>query len=284
MAATPYVTAAEFTAHPTFLDLDGLRSGVSSADAQTAELVNILLKASAWADGHCNQPLAAHQVQLRTQGRIDRDGNLVLFPADRPVLSVDAVSYGSTFTNMTTALAPVARVNRDQTILIPVGRSAALSGGRVYVDLTYTAGWVSTILAADAFEDASSLTVADPTGILPGASYRLWEPGAEETVTVASSYIPPPVTAPPAPTAVPLASPTLFAHNEGSGWSGMPADMRLAVVNYGVSLLMRPDTTAEDSYPDTSLSSSTRKNDSRRDGSGLVKEAERILNSYARRM
>jgi hypothetical protein len=282
MAGTPYVTAAEFAAHPTYLDLQTLRSGIMDPAAQTAELTNVLLMSSAWADNVCNQPLGAHRVDLGTQGRIDGDGNLIVFPSDRPVLSVAAASYGSTLSRMAYVATPAARVDKNQTIIIPVG--GVVNRGRVWVDITYTAGWVSTLLAADATAGATSLTVADPTGILPGAAYRLWEPGSEETVTVSPTWTPPAVTTTPTPVAVPLAAPTVHAHTGGAGWSGMPADMRLAVVNYTVAQLMRPDTAAEDSYPDTSLSAGTRENDSRKDGSGLVREAERILSSYARRM
>jgi hypothetical protein len=152
----------------------------------------------------------------------------------------------------------------------------------VFVQLTYTAGWVATQLTASALAGATTLTVADPTGILPGQSYRIWEPGFEEDVTVATSWVPPAASAPIAPTSVTLASPTTFAHAAGHDVSGMPSDMRLAVTNYAVSALMRPDTSHEDSYPDTPLSSGTRQKDPRQDGSGLVKEAERILSRYQR--
>jgi hypothetical protein len=279
MPAAPYVTAAEFTAHPTYLDLETLRSGIMDPAAQTAELTNVLLMASGWANNICNQPLGAHRVDLSTQGRIDQDGNLIVFPSDRPVLSVAAVSYGSTFSRMSYIPTPAARVDKNQTVYIPVGGVG--TRGRVWVDITYTAGWVSTVLAGDASAGAQTLTVADPTGILPGASYRLWEPGSEETVTVSPTWTPPATTT---QAAVPLTAPTVYAHTKGSGWSGMPAEMRLAIVNYTVAQLMRPDTAAEDSYPDTSLSPATRQQDSRKDGSGLVAEAERILSSYARRM
>ncbi|MHB9861976.1 hypothetical protein [Streptomyces sp. YIM S03343] len=282
MPATPYVTAAEFRAHPTSLDLDTLRSGVTDPEAQTAALTNILLKSSGWADNTANQPLGAHRVTLSTRGRIDHDGVLSVFPSDRPVLSVTAVSYGTTLARMTTLTAPPARIARDQTIYVPGGR--VTSRGRVWVDLVYTAGWVSTLLGADTQVGATSLTVLNPTGILPGATYRLWEPGVEETITVSPSWTPPAATVPQTPAVVPLAAPTVYAHTSGSGWSGMPGEMRLAVINHAISQLMRPDTTAEDSYPDTSLASTTRKDDSRRSGSGLVAEARRILNSYTRRM
>jgi hypothetical protein len=282
MGATPYVTADEFRAHPTYLDLETLRSGIMDPDAQTAELTNVLLMSSAWADNVCNQPLGAHRVDLSTRGRVDADGTLVVFPSDRPVLSVAGVSYGSTLGRMSYLAAPAARVDRNQTIYIPVGRIAAR--GQVWVDITYTAGWVSTLLAGDAGPGDRTLTVADPTGITPGTPYRLWSPGAEETVTVSPTWTPSAVTTPPAALTVPLAAPIVHAHTSGAGLSGMPADMRLAVVNYTIAQLMRPDTAAEDSYPDTSLSPGTRQQDSRKDGSGLVAEAERILNSYARRM
>ncbi|MFG3287260.1 hypothetical protein ACGF3G_00350 [Streptomyces sp. NPDC048179] len=282
MDGTPYVTAAEFTAHPTYLDVETLRPGIMDPAAQTAELTNVLLASSGWADNICNQTLGAHRVDLSTHGRIDRDGNLVVFPSDRPVLSVAAVSYGSTFSRMAYLPAPAYRVDKNQTILIPVGRVS--TRGRVWVDITYTAGWVSTLLAEDAGPGDTSLTVADPTGVMPGATYRLWEPGVEETVRVSPTWTPPDVTTSPAPTVVPLAAPIANPHTEGSGWSGMPAEMRLAVVNYTISQLMRPDTAAEDSYPDTALSAGTQQEDSRKDGSGLVREAERILTSYTRQM
>lgn len=280
MALTPYVVAEEFRAHPTYLDTETLRPGVMDPSAQTDELSNVLLGSSDWADNVCNQPLAAHRVERHTRGRVE-DGNLIVFPSDRPVLSIAAVSYGTTISRLSTVVGPEFRVDDNQTIYIPVGGAVR---GRVWVDFTYTAGWASTLLAEDAAPGASSLTVMDPTGILPGEAYRLWEPSVEEFVVVSPTWTPPAFATPTTPVEVPLAAPTLNAHTAGFSFSGMPADMRLAVVNYTVAQLMRPDTSAEDSYPDTNLSPGTRQKDPRKDGSGLVTEAERILNSYARRM
>lgn len=280
----PYVTAAEFAAHPTYLDLDDLRINVDDPAAQTAELVNVLLMASGWADRTCNQVLAAHSVALSTRARADDDGNLMVGLPDTPFLALQSLAYGRSITAVAAvASLPACRVDRGKVLLVPTA-GAVTPGSAVWVDLTYTAGWANTTVTADAVSGATTLTVADPTGILPGATYRLWEPGAEEAVTVSPAWAPPAMTVPPAPTAVPLAAPTLYAHTPGGGWSGMPADMRLAVINYGVSQLLRPDTAAEDSYPDTRLSSGTRATDPRKDGSGLVAEAERLLNPYARRV
>jgi len=283
MLTAPYVLPAEFRAHPTFLNTDNLRTDAMAPEAQTAELNNVLLMASVWADEVCNQPLGAHQV-VQSQRAGCREGNLQLFADHGPVLSVSSVAVGQTPTSLT----PVSDlsglwVQAERLVLVPFG--GALSrlgpGSKLFARWTYIAGHVATALTEDADVGATSLTVEDPTGILPESSYRLWEPGAEEAVTVAASFVPPAVTAPPTPVAVPLAAPTRFAHTEGASWSGMPADARLAITNYAVSLLLRPDTTAEDEFPD-GATSTTRSEDSRPTGMGLVKEARRMLASHAR--
>jgi hypothetical protein len=61
----------------------------------------------------------------------------------------------------------------------------------------------------------------------------------------------------------------------------MPAEARTAIAQYATALLMRPDTAAEDQFPNTQLASNTRRNDPQ-DGSGLIAEAARTLSSYGR--
>lgn len=294
MLTAPYVSTAAFTAHPTYLDLDDLRSGSNLASDQTAELNNVLLMATQWCDNYAEQTLAAHVVTQNTRARCDRNGYLHLHLTDRPYLSLVQVGYGYTPTSLTTMSAPqVWEDNNNITVPLSVGGpwsgslqfGSPAAGSELYVQAVYTAGWVATQLTANALAGATTLTVADPTGIQPGARYRIWEPGAEETVTVSPTWTPPTISVPPTapvPTAVTLAAPTLFAHTAGNDVSGMPADLRLAVINYAISQLMRPDTAAEDSYPDTHLSSGTRQADPRQDGSGLVAESERILERYRR--
>lgn len=283
MPVTPYVTTAEFTAHPTYLDLDDLRSGDTSSADQASELYNLLLMASDWADGLANQPLNAHQVTTSTRARVDRDGNLQLYPKAVPLLSVQSVTYGATSATVTTTADLTGLwVDEGFRVVLPMSGAPVRAGQWLFVRWTYTVGWVSTVLTAGAASGANALTVADPAGILPGQTYRVWEPGAEEFVTVSATYTPAIETAPPTVTSVPLAAPTAKAHAAGMGFSGMPSEMHLAIINYTVSQLMRPDTSAEDSYPDSRYASGTRQEDSRKDGSGLVDEAVRLLNKYVR--
>lgn len=288
---TPYVSAAAFRAHPTYLDTDGLRVGDPSAADQTAALETLLLEASGWADNECNQPLGAHVFTQRCRAVMGRAGTLRFHADHAPVIGVVSVSYGQTPTAMTTISGAGAWVENDANIVVPIGGgNTAWSGalqfgvplsGEVFVQAQATAGFVATVLVGDSLAGATTLTVADPTGMVPGGQYRIWEPGVEETVTVSPDWVAPDVTVPIVPTAVTLAAPTLNAHEDGHDFSGLPAEVRTAIVQYVMATLMRPDSQAEDEFPNTSLGSDTRRNDPR-DGTGLIAAASRTLASYGR--
>lgn len=290
MTDVPYVSAAAFRAHPTYLDTDGLRVGDPDPVAQEAELNNILLGASSWADNQCNQPLGAHVKTQQFRQRLNRYGRLSVHADDNPVVAVTRLAWGYTPSNLNaiTDLSGV-WIEDGRQILVPLpGPSIPVSAGlqfggpsgEVFVQLSYAAGYVTTLVAAAATVGVTALTVSDATCIVPGGQYRIWEPGAEETVTVSPSWTP--VAGPTSsPVAVPLVSPTRFAHTAGHDFSGLPAEARTAVVQYATATLMRPDSTAEDEFPNTSLGSDTRRNDPR-NGSGLIAEAARTLASYGR--
>lgn len=294
MPATPYVSAAAFRAHPTYLDLDGLVTGNADPEAQDAELTNLLLQASAWADNECDQPLGAHLYTQSTRVRTDRNGMLRIHADHGPVRAVTALSYGWSPTSLTAVDSPSVWVEDGSNLVITLGGSStawtgslqvgfgAGPGTETFVRVSTVAGFVATQTSAAATAGATSISVADPTGIEPGGSYRIWEPGHEETIVVSPLWQPPAVSAMPTPAAVLLAAPVLFDHEIGHDVSELPGDARLAVVLYTISLLMRPDTSAEDEFPDSSTNSSTRGKDSRKTGQGMVDEARRILASYGR--
>lgn len=275
----PHVSVAEFRAAPTLLDTNNLRPGVLTQGAQDAELRNVLLRASAWADNYVSSGgFAAHAVTDRRRGRVDANSVLWLNPSSWPVLNVSSVAWadrpGATLTAVASPLWWV-----DDGALVSVDFTGVVSVARPYVEWSYTAGYVSTVLGATATSGATSITVADPTGIVAGAVLRLWDPGVEETVTVASTYVS-------GSTTVPLTAALASTHTVTSGAGGavgvssLPEDVHLAVIMAATALLMRPDSTAEDAFPDTSLRSSSRDPDPRHEGSGLIVEAKRILRSY----
>lgn len=294
MPTTPYVSTAAFRAHPTYLDTDGLVTGNPYPDAQDAQLNNQLLQASAWADNECDQPLGAHLHTQSARVRTDRAGMLRIHAEHAPVRSVTALSYGWSPTSLTAVDSPSVWVEDGSNLVITLGGAStawtgslqvgfgAGPGSETFVRASMVAGFVATQTSTAATAGATSITVADPTGIEPGGTYRIWEPGREETVTVSPSWQPPTASSMPVPTAVLLAAPTVFDHEAGHDVSELPAEVRLAIVLYTISLLMRPDSSAEDEFPDTAMNSSTRGKDSRTTGQGIVTEARRILSSYQR--
>ncbi|MGV9427058.1 hypothetical protein ACWDO7_22580 [Streptomyces sp. NPDC003656] len=296
MALTPYVSAAAFRAHPSSVDTEGLNStltALGSPDAQTAELTNLLLAASEWADNELDQPLAAHLYTQRERVFAGRNGQLTLHADHGPVIEVTEVGYGYSPGALTTLASPTVWVEQDTNLVVSldstgsVGWSGSLQfgspamGGDVYLQTTYVAGHVATVLAETADQDDTTITVLDPTGIVPGGTYRIWEPGAEETIVVDPTWVRPDPSPTPGPATVALARPLRTAHQAGHDVSGLTADVRKAVILHTISQLLRPDSAAEDEYPDNA-SASTRRDDPRPTGMGLLKEARRILAGYGR--
>jgi len=283
---SPYLTVATFKAYPTYLDLQNLVSGDTVLAHQADELNNILLRASAWAVGICTQPLHAHTLIQNKRLRPDREGRLKFHPNDNPVKQVTGLSYGY----QPGALQAVPDltgqwIEDGRQVVFPFGpltpQFGAIQFGppawssEIYTTWTILAGYVTTTLAADTLANATSVTVKDPTGIIAGDVLRIWEPGLEEAVTVANTYVP-------GSTTVPLTAGMVNAHTATSGISQLPADAQQAIVNYAVALLLRPDTSKDDAFPDAPVPVSTRTEDSRKDGSGLVAEAIRLLRPYRR--
>ncbi|MFJ5217171.1 hypothetical protein ACIP98_20915 [Streptomyces sp. NPDC088354] len=294
MAVIPYVSAASFRAHPTYLDTEGLNLGATSdPEAQTAELTNRLLTASQWADDECDQPLAAHVVTQRERTLLNRDGRLTIHADNTPVRRVGSVGYGWNETALTTLENPTVWIEQDANIVASIANNGSVgwsgslqfgspvAGGTIYAQMTYEAGFAVTLLTEGANEGALQLVVDDPTGIEPGGRYRIWEPAREEAVIVSPDWTPPPLTTTPEPTVIDLLRPLRYDHDAEHDFSGLPADARLAVVQHTIVQLMRPDSPAEDEYPDNQAAS-TRSEDTRTKGMGLLAEARRTLTSYRR--
>lgn len=258
----PYVTPAMFQAFPTWLDLDNLVPGGAAA-LQADALADALLAASNWAVGELDgMPLHAHWVQgenVRT--RAGHGGRITIQPRHIPVRMVTALSWGPDPTMMYTDTLP------DPTMWFEQGRLMSfLPGGGVmqftgpvlqfgpltrpsmqyWVTWSYVAGYPSTYFAAPVVAAASSVTVADPAGILPGDVLRIYDVGVSEALTVASSYVPAAPVWPPAPTAIPLAASTQHPHAQGVGVTEMPRRALQAVIAYAVALLMRKDVSEEE--------------------------------------
>ncbi len=259
--AVPYLTAAGFSAYPTWLDLDNLIPGGVQA-LQTDELTDVLLTASQWCCEVCeNMRLDANWVQgERQRTRTGNGGRIYVKPYDIPVRAITALSYGCDPSSLTALGLP------DSSIWVEDGREVSFTPGGAlsftgpalqfgpnpvpgrlaYVQWSYVAGYPSTTLTAPTSTSSPSATVADPTGILPGDVLRIYDVGKSEALTVASTYAPATPTIPPTPTAIPLAANPAAVHNTGTGITGMPRSVLQAVICYTIALLMREDVSAEE--------------------------------------
>lgn len=293
--AVPYLTPATFTSFPTWLDLDNLIPGGIQA-LQTAELAEVLLAASEWAQDQCEgMRLDAHYVQGENQRvRAQKGGRFYLKPRDVPCRAIVSLSFGWDPTALTALSLPDPTMwnERGRQISFAPGGGFTFTGPQIqfgglaspwwetYVTWSYVAGYPNTFLSSAAAANAGSITVTDPTGILPGDVLRIYDDGvtsatvaANEAVTVAASYVPQTPTVPPTTTSIPLAASTAFAHNQNIQVTGFPRGIMQAVIAYAVALMMRED--VADEVPASRFGPASRTTAGGRGGqaAGLVNDA-----------
>lgn len=293
----PYVTPGMFQGFPTWLDLDNLVPG-GVASMQADELADVLLQASDWAVGACeNMPLHGHLVSGENlRAPLKAGGRVHVRPRHVPVRAVTALSWGGDPSSMNPVALPDSSMwfedGRQMSWRLGGGiaqfRGPALEfGGRtgvpgtVYVNWSYVAGFPSALLSSPVTATAMSVTVDDPAGILPGDVLRVYDLGQSEALTVAASYVPAVPTVPPTATAIPLAAPVANPHIAGTGVTGMPRKVLQAVIAYAVALLMREDVSGDE--PASPFGPAARTTGSERGGqaAGLVNDAYGWLAPYA---
>lgn len=300
-ATVPYLTAAQFMAYPTWLDLDNLVPG-GVASLQEDALTDALLAASSIADSICDgMRLSAHYVVNEQLTARASGGRIWLTPRDVPVRAITSLSYGWDPSALNSDTLPDSTMWAEdgRKVNFRPGGSQQFTGpaiqfgpgpsprGRIFVQWSYVAGFPSTFLAAPCAPDAATVELDDPTGVLPGDVLRIYDQGetqagASEALTVASSYVPMVPTSPPTPASVPLAASTAYAHTGLTGITGMRRDMIQAVIALTVAVLMREDVAWEAPFPGGAGPAARSSDDGGRGGEagGLVDSAERWLAKY----
>jgi hypothetical protein len=229
----PYVTVAEFKRHPSGTDTKNLVPGQSQA-VNDQSLKDILLRASSYADNIVEKVLAATidtQYGDYSPGR----GGLIKVPLDNsPIVGVIDVQLG---------LAPGSLVPRDdlsgcdlqgRILSIPVGYGVRGGPSRVYAKVRYVNGWANAQLDSSVNAGATSLTLNNALGVVPGMTLALSGPTAGESVVVADSFVPVSTLA---STEVPLAAGTGSAYAMGDVATTMPQSIKLAVILLACSII-----------------------------------------------
>jgi hypothetical protein len=301
LPTSPYVTVPEFLAAPTWLDNQDLIPG-GTQEQQGAELFNVLLKASGWANRIAEQTLAAHTVIEQDRYPVDRWGQIYIVPLNNPVRQVNAIAYGSDFQNLTLATLTTTNpwIERQESIILSqltgganlsslqFGPPVRAGADEVYVQYSYVAGYCATALSAPATVGATQITVTDPTGLqpavtggllgtIPGSVARIWDPGVEEAVQVAPNWTR-------GTNPVLLASPLQNAHAAGAGVSELPAEVHQAIEELAVGLLMREDVSFEEPFGQTPFGPTVRESHAGGTAGGLINHAREILLRYAPRV
>lgn len=285
MLTHPYVSVAEFRAHPTFLDTNNLRTAGTQAE-QDAALFNALLTASQRADDKVNMPLGAHVQTENTRMSADRSGRLRYHPEHAPVIRVTSMAVGASPDSLDTQADPQVWTERDGRIIVAFSPSGGpglgslqfgtpAPGSEALVSWTYEAGYPSTQLTEPTEAGDTSIEVRDTVGITAGTVLRLWTPGAEEAVTVATV----------SGQTLTLTGALRGAHAAEDSCSALPSTIRQAVIYFACYELMRPASTGENyTGNQRGPAPSSTANDSRRTNRAtyLFDEAVKLLKPYKR--
>jgi hypothetical protein len=220
------LTVAELKRSPIYTQLQKLVPGGSTAD-NDAELGRIIMRVSAMINGETRQNLAASVDTEADWATFSDRGELRIHTRGNPIISVVSVLIGPDPYNLT-AVSDLTHVELDPwQITIPAfalggfgGFGGCRSRRRVWAQWTYVTGYPVTTLASAVSAGATSLTVADATGVVVGQTVLTIEDGKWlemlHPTAVAGNVL----------TVAPLA----FAHQVGVGVSALPGDITEAAL------------------------------------------------------
>lgn len=226
----PYLTVAELKRSPIYTQLRQLVPGSSDAD-RDAELGRIILRISAMINSEVNQNLAATADEEEGQVVVSDDGYLRIHTRSNPIISVQSISVGRD----PYSLAPITDLSHlildPWRITVPRGASGFSSGNlplggygrpgqRMWASWSYINGYPHTTLTSSVAAGATTLTVDDPTGIIPNQTLLSVEDGKWLENIV--------------PTAVNgntlTVAPLGYQHQAGVGVTALPDDIKNAVL------------------------------------------------------
>lgn len=198
---TPYLSVAMLKYHS--------RRGVSfdqlvprgMPEDQDQALQQYIEDAAAYTDSVCQQILAATYDTSGGRINVSRDGFAYVHPRYRPVIALTAFSIGPTPALMTAYTSFVGVKVEPDYFAVPVGGAGGLpvntSQGPIqfgtasapmdqaWAEWTIVNGFPVTFLTASAALGATSISVADTTGIVPGATWLTIYAGADRVRVLA---------------------------------------------------------------------------------------------------
>lgn len=230
----PYLTVDEYKNAPTSIDYNNLVVG-GNQTAQDTELANVILRASSYMNEYFNQSLIAEEYTETQRARITGQGYLAIHAFNDPIISLSNFQYGTDPNGLVTLpdcsqvwfenqqmIIPLSQINATYTSQGPLAFGSYAPRQQLFCKYTYIAGYANTTIVT-AIAGASSLVVADPTGIVAGQQLKIFEKGKIEQVTVASTYTYG------SPT-VPIVTPLIYTHLAGSAIGNLPTALKQACI------------------------------------------------------
>jgi hypothetical protein len=212
----PYITVAELDRSPISNQLQKLVPRSSDAD-RDAEMARIIMRVSSMINAEVGQNLAATVDYEIGQVRVDGDGDLNIHCRSNPIVEVRSLEIGYSSASMTAVSDLSTLILNPWRITVPgYGRP----GSRLWARWTYVNGYPVTTLAAPADAGATTITVTDSTGILPGETVLTIADGRLLEEVAATAVVGNAVTV----------TPLVFTHKAGVGVNDLPADIEEATL------------------------------------------------------
>lgn len=217
------LTVQEFQNAPTALDLTTLVPG-GDANAQTAELTNVIARASQWIYNYCQQILVATTDTETQTARITRDGRLYVRTRNNPILQLLSANWRVYATDAWNPidLNQVILSSRADAFYVDGywGWYLALGSRLPQVQYTYVNGYPNPLLAANATAGATTISVTTAVGISTNTLLTIYDGEFTEQITVAAV----------SGSVLTLTAGLLNNHNAGVAVSAVPADVKQAAI------------------------------------------------------
>jgi hypothetical protein len=244
-AREPYISPAEFINSPTGQDISALVPG-GAASLEADVLAANILQASSWADSYCEQVLAA-TVEIETGFYVANRGVFAIPCSQTPIIQVNGLSYGASDNLIAVTSLSGVQIGR-KVVYVPTTSVQSLAtvpftgplstggmqNGRQWAQLTYVAGFPNGFLTGRSAAQTATLTFDSVTGINPGLTMVVNDPGTTEVVTVLTVV----------GNVVTVTAPLKYAHDIGTNVSTFPAGVKKAVILFTAALIGTRDTDA----------------------------------------
>lgn len=241
---TPYLTTQEYLDAPTALDLSNLVPDGSDANQETAA-AELIGRASAICDNYCfgsDGTLCASLNQESNRLTATRDGSYFVHPRFWPILEVVSFAVGQTPGQVQAV--PISSANcwvEEMAFTITAAPGSITSqgplqfsalgypGATVFATWSYVNGWPNTTLSAAVTAGATSASVANttgiypPTGLFPGTILTIYDAPNDETVQIASDYVP-------GSNPLLFANPLQYNHAGGISITALPPSIKQAAI------------------------------------------------------